>query len=222
MKMREKPFGLQLVSLVLLFNIAYLASIWFSSNTLVLLEHSNIPYPAKIWLIYFIQLCSSGISSKIMLSIFLAWHIFTLFGVWKLRAWAHRSFIYLLVTMMVWGSIFPRLARNVFDALHPYSGGVVGVPAAMQIGLEAVAWLGEIIFLLWGLMFTVWFVIVPACALYYLTEPRIRVYFGIPIFQDREKYKRVSIVLYLALIILSTLVVLPFVYGLLSNTHLWK
>ena len=82
--------------------------------------------------------------------------------------------------------------------------------------------LGEIVFLLWGLVFVAWFVIVPACAVYYLTEPRIQVYFGIPVFKDRKKYARVSVILYLALVIVSALIVLPFVYGLLTNTHCWR
>jgi hypothetical protein len=218
--MREKPFGLQLVSLVLLFNIAYLVAIWFSPNTFILIKQAHIPYPAKIWLIYLFELCNCGISSKYALAAFFAWHVLTLYGVWKLQAWAHRSFVYLLVTMIIWGALFPRIAQSAFDAMLPYVGGSIEVSALNRMGFEAVAWLGEVIFLLWGLMFTVWFVIVPACSLYYLTETRIRVYFGIPIFKDQKHYSRVSIVLYLALIILSALLVLPFVFGLLANVRI--
>lgn len=217
MKMREKPFGLQMLSIVLLMNIAYLAAVWISPHTFNLIKLSPVPLEVKLWLAYFLELCRLGISSWIILTVLFGWQVFTLFGLWKMKRWAYRSLVYILVVMIVWGAVFPRIARAAFDSMCLPEQVAAYVPSASLAGFEAVSWLGRVVFLLWSLLFALWFVVLPACALYYMTEPRIRVYFGIPIFRDPKGFKRVSFVLYLALIIISALIVLPLASELLKQ-----
>ena len=138
----ERPYGVIIACLFLLFNILCLILIWIEPKIFTLINELPLMPLTKLWLVntigflginwignlyiflnyYFSLLNSHMIFNHLNLFLSLLLNIIALVGIFRFKKWGHRLFIYLLTCMILFGTMWPVIFKNAMQTMETYMG----------------------------------------------------------------------------------------------------